>query len=168
MNISQKLPLIILLALAACNTGDKSKPKPDQQKIEFRNIILTDLNQQAIDLEKYKGKTVFINFWATWCKPCIQEMPSIANAQNILRDKEIIFLLASNESVEQIEEFSKNHAYKFTYARIENSEELGIQALPTTFIFNPEGTLVFSEAGDRKWDDAVNINMILEIAKQND
>jgi len=168
MNISQKLPFIFLLALAACNSGDKQKPIPDQQKIEFRNVILTDLNQQTIDLEKYKGKTVFINFWATWCKPCIQEMPSIANAQNILRDKEIVFLLASNESIEQIEEFGKNHDYKFTYSRIENSEELGIQALPTTFIFSPEGTLVFSEPGGRKWDDAANINMIREIIKRND
>ncbi|MEJ7779250.1 MAG: TlpA disulfide reductase family protein [Daejeonella sp.] len=168
MNITQKLALIIILGLAACNTGDKSKPLPYEKKTELRKISLTDLNQQPIDLEKYKGKTVFINFWATWCKPCIQEMPSIANAQNILRDEEIVFLLASNESIEEIDEFRIKHDYKFNYTRIENSEELDIQALPTTFIFSPEGTLAFSEPGDRKWDDAANINMILEIIKRND
>lgn len=165
MSISQKLALIIILCLAACNIGDKSKPIPDEKKIELRKISLTDLDQQPIDIEKYRGKAVFINFWATWCKPCILEMPSIANVQNILRGEEIVFLLASDESVEQIKEFRIKHDYKFNYTRIENSADLDIQALPTTFIFNPEGRLVFSEPGERKWDDAPNINMILEIIK---
>ncbi|MES2874627.1 MAG: TlpA disulfide reductase family protein [Bacteroidota bacterium] len=159
---------VLILGMVACNAGNKSKTVPSEKKIELTKISLTDLNQQAINLGKYKGKTVFINFWATWCKPCIQEMPSIANAQNILRDEEIVFLLASDESIEQIEEFRIKHDYKFNYTRIENSEDLDIQALPTTFIFSPEGILIFSEPGDRKWDDAANINMILEIIKQND
>lgn len=168
MNITQKLALIILLVLAACNSVDKPKPIPDEKKTELIKISLADLNQQSINVEKYKGKTVFINFWATWCKPCIQEMPSIANAQNILRNEEIVFLLASNESIEEIEKFRIKHDYKFNYTRIENSEALDIQALPTTFIFSPGGTMVFSEAGDRKWDDAANINMILEIIRRHD
>jgi len=168
MNIIQKLALIIVLGLAACNPGDKSKPISYEKKTELSEISITDLKQQAINLKKYKGKTVFINFWATWCKPCIREMPSIANAQNILRDEEIVFLLASNESIEEIEEFRIKHDYKFNYTRIENIDDLDIQALPTTLIFNREGTLVFSEPGDRKWDDAANIDMILEITKRND
>ncbi|MES2873808.1 MAG: TlpA disulfide reductase family protein [Daejeonella sp.] len=168
MNSAQKLALVILLGSAACNTGDHSKIVLPNKNDGLVKINLTDLNQQAINLEKYKGKTVFINFWATWCKPCIQEMPSIANAQNILRDEEIVFLLASDESIEQIEEFSIKQGYKFNYTRIENSEALDIQALPTTFIFSPGGSLVFSEPGERKWDDAANINMIREIIKRND
>lgn len=163
-----KIGIALIWGLVACNVGDKSKPVPYEKKTELRKISLTDLNQQPINLEKYKGKTVFINFWATWCKPCIQEMPSIANAQNLLRNEDIVFLLASDESIEQINEFRIKHGYKFNYVRIENSEELDIQALPTTFIFGPQGTLAFSEPGDRKWDDAANINMILKIIKRND
>jgi len=95
-------------------------------------------------------------------------MPSIEKAQHILRNEDVIFLLASGESAEEIEMFRNAHKYKFNYARIENSEELNIQVLPTTFIFSPEGKLVFSEMGYNKWDEKKNIDIILKIAKKNE
>ncbi|MGB4398934.1 MAG: TlpA disulfide reductase family protein [Daejeonella sp.] len=165
MNRTRTLALIGLLGTAACNNAEKPRAVSYENKTELTNIRLTGLDQQAVDLGKYKGKTVVINFWATWCKPCLLEMPSIEKAQNLLRNEEIIFLLASDESVEQIAEFRTRHDYKFNYFRIENSEDMDIQALPTTFIYSPEGHLVFSEPGERKWDDSANINMILKIIK---
>lgn len=168
MKIKYMFGFVLILGMVACNTGNKSKTVSYEKKTELKKISLTDLNQQAINLDRYKGKTVFINFWATWCKPCLQEMPSIENAQNLLRNEEIVFLLASDESIEQINEFRIKHGYKFNYTRIENSEALDIQALPTTFIFSAQGMLVFSEPGDRKWDDTENINMILKVIKRND
>lgn len=168
MIIIQKISIVLLLGALGCNGSNNRSDSKIEKRPEFNKIRLTDLNEKPINPERYKGKTVFINFWATWCKPCIEEMPSIEKAQNILRDKEVLFLLASGESIEQIKEFERSHNYKFNYVRIENFEELNIQALPTTFIFNPRGNLVFSEMGSRNWDDNNNINMILKIAKQND
>lgn len=127
-----------------------------------------DLKGQLIHLENYKGKTVFINFWATWCKPCVEEMPSIEKAQAMMNDKEIVFLLASSESIEEIKTFSINHNYKLKYMHLENGESLNIQALPTTFIINPKGDLVFSEMGSRNWDETANVNLIKSIMKQHD
>lgn len=165
MKIALKIAIALLLCSAACNTAERPDPVSYENKTDLTNIRLTGLDQQAVDLGKYKGKTVFINFWATWCKPCLNEMPSIEKAQNLLRNEDIVFLLASDESIEQIAEFQTRNDYKFNYLRIENSEDLDIQALPTTFIFSPEGRLVFSEPGERKWDDSANINMILKIIK---
>lgn len=119
------------------------------------------MNDQPIDLEKYKGKTVFINFWATWCKPCREEMPSIQKAMQILKDEKVEFFFASDESKEQIEEFKEAHHYDFNYVRIDNLVDLNIMGLPTTFIFNRSGELVFSEMGYRKWGDKANIDLIL-------
>ena len=59
--------------------------------------------------------------------------------------------------------FQDKHSYDFNYVRVENLEELNIQALPTTYIFNPAGKLEFSEAGYRTWDAADNIEMISKI-----
>lgn len=165
MKIALKIAIALLLCSAACNTAERPDPVSYENKTELTNIRLIGLDQQGVDLGKYKGKTVFINFWATWCKPCLLEMPSIEKAQYLLRNEEIVFLIASDESIEQIAEFRSRHDYKFNYLRIENSEDLDIQALPTTFIFSPEGRLVFSEPGERKWDDSANINMILKIIK---
>ncbi|HET9744306.1 MAG TPA: TlpA disulfide reductase family protein, partial [Chitinophagaceae bacterium] len=130
------------------------------------NIKLTDLKGVSIDLIKYKGKVVFINFWATWCKPCIEEIPTIKNAIGILNNDGIEFLFASDETTEQIESFEKKHSYKLNYVKAGNLEELGIMVLPTTFIFNREGKQVFSEMGYRKWDDKANLDLLSQIANE--
>ncbi len=85
-----------------------------------------------------------------------------------MNDKEIVFLLASSESIEEIKTFSINHNYKLKYMHLENGESLNIQALPTTFIINPKGDLVFSEMGSRNWDETANVNLIKSIMKQPD
>ena len=163
------ITIILLTGIIACNNAAKEKPA-DSAKLnrEIEKIKLTDFKGKPISLKQYQGKTIFINFWATWCKPCIYEMPSIAEAQSMLQNEKIIFLLASNESAEQIKDFSNAHNYKFYYVIIENSEEMNVQALPTTFIFNRKGNLVFSETGSRKWNEKNNIDLILKIAKEND
>ncbi|MES2690926.1 MAG: TlpA disulfide reductase family protein [Bacteroidota bacterium] len=164
--ILHKISVVLLVGLLSCNAEHNDKAVITfEENRPVEKIRLKDLNEQNVNLEKYRGKTVFINFWATWCKPCIEEMPSIANAQNILFDKGVIFVLASGESTEEINTFRNTHDYKFNYIRIDNSEELGIQALPATFIFNPDGKLVFSETGSRKWDNKSNIDLIINIAK---
>ena len=165
-----KLAAIIFIGLISCNETAKEKDKDGQIvttiiESETDKIKLTDLDSKAIDLNQYKGKTIFINFWATWCKPCLQEMPSIQKAQELLKNENIVFLFASDEVVEQIEKFKTNHQYPFHYVRAENMEALNIMALPTTYIFNPEGKLVFSEMGFRKWDDKNNIDLLINIAK---
>ena len=154
--------------LLGCKEINKDKPVPVPSGNPIDKVRLTDLENKPVDLKEYHGKTIFVNFWATWCKPCIAEMPSIEKAQDILHKEDVVFLMASSESAEEINAFRNAHNYKFKYARIENSEELNIQGLPTTFIFNAEGKLVFSEMGYRKWDEKNNIDMLIKIANNDD
>jgi thiol-disulfide isomerase/thioredoxin len=169
MSIISKITVVLIFGIVGCNGTDKdNRVSITETDRQISKIRLKDLDEQIIDLQKYKGKTIFINFWATWCRPCLEEMPSIEKAQNILRNEEVVFLLASGESAEEIDAFRNAHDYKFNYVRIENSEELGIQVLPTTYIFNPEGKLVFSESGYRNWNEKNNIDMILKIANKNE
>lgn len=128
---------------------------------------LRDLEGNTIDLNNYQGKTVFINVWATWCGPCIKEMPSIERAKKLLNNSTIEFLLASNESVEEIEGFVKKRNMDLHYIQLENLEELNIQALPTTIIINSKGELRFSETGYREWDSADNIQLLTKIINEN-
>ena len=165
----RKLSVLLIVGSWACHQTDKPRPVSNATKLtETAKIRLTDLTGQPKPLENYKGKTVFINFWATWCKPCLEEMPSIEKAQAMMNDKAIIFLLASSEGIEDIKEFSKNHNYQFMYMHLENGETLNLQALPTTFIIDPKGNLVFSEMGFRHWDETSNINLIKKINQQHD
>ena len=170
MNCMYRLAVIVLIGLISCNEKGKEKDKDEPvlstpAKSELAKIKLTDLDNKQIDLNQHKGKTIFINFWATWCKPCLEEMPSIERAQEILKDKNIEFLFASDETTHQIEEFKTDHEYKFNYVIVENMGTLNIAGLPTTFIFNPTGKLVFSEMSYRRWDSKENIDLLLEIIK---
>lgn len=128
---------------------------------EIRKVKLTELDGRQIDLSEFKGKVVFINFWATWCGPCLKEMPSIDLAQNSLKDKEVVFLMASNEDIDEIEEFKKQKSYNFHYVRLLNMEELKMTALPTTHIYDGDGNLTFSETGARDWNEPNNLKLIL-------
>ena len=160
------ISFFLLLLLMGCKGIEKDKPAPSERP--FDKVRLTNLQNKPLSLKQYEGKTILLNFWATWCKPCKEEMPSIERAQNILEDENIVFLMGSSESIEEITAFKINNNYKFNYIRIENSEELDIRALPTTFIFNAEGKLVFSEMGFRQWDDSINIDMIRKIINKNE
>lgn len=165
-----KIAVVFLLLLVSCkekqSANNKNKPEVKiNVESEFDKIKLTELDGKAIDLHQYEGKTIFINFWATWCGPCIQEMPSIQKAKSSLKDEDIVFLFASNEEVEVIEAFRKKQSYDFHYVRIENLEHLNIMALPTTYIFDSNKNLVFSEMGYRKWDSKNNIDLIIKAGK---
>lgn len=169
MVLIHKISVALLFGLLSCNEGNKDKVVSSIEKDRpIDKIRLKDLDGTPINLEKYQGETVFINFWATWCKPCLKEMPSIEKAQHILQNENVVFLLASAETIEEIGTFRKLNTYPFNYVQIQNSEELGIDGLPTTFIFDKEGKLVFSESGYRKWDDKNNIDTMLKIINTNE
>lgn len=154
---------MVYISLAGCYQNVKEETDPSEIVREFDKIKLSDLNGQPVSLKQYAGKTIFLNFWATWCKPCIKEMPSIQDALDSLQDQHIVFLLASDESAEQIKQFGSSHDYKFNYLRIENPEELNVQTLPTTFIFNSKGDKVFMESGARQWNEKNFIDTLLKI-----
>jgi hypothetical protein len=86
-------------------------------------------------------------------------MPTIAEARSLL-GTEVTFLFASDEDADQIRRFGERRGFDFDYVRVLNQEALGIQALPTTFIFDAAGELVFSEAGYRDWSREENLKLI--------
>ena len=166
MKLFIKSLIVLLVVAASCSEPGKQKSKAiSSSQTEIEDVKLTSLQGMAIDMKQYKGKPVFMNFWATWCKPCIDEMPTIKNAMDHFKEEKIEFLFASDESAEEIQAFETEHRYGFNYARVGNMEDLNIIVLPTTFIFDKDGKQVFSEAGYRKWDDKANIDLLLKIAK---
>ena len=156
--MATRLLIVSLLITFGCSVSstDEEKDSPDLYQVKFK-----DMENKNIDLKLDSGKIVFINFWATWCGPCIVEMPSIERAQNALHDKDVVFYLASSESLEEIAKFNKTHSYNFNYVRVENSDELSINVLPTTYIYDQSGKLAYSQIGMMEWDSKDNLNLIL-------
>ena len=115
--------------------------------------IYIDLNNNEVDLSSFRGKKILINYWATWCGPCIQEMPSLLKAQELLKDENYIFLLVSDESMQKISTFKNRKKFNFTYLKSSVSlGYMGIYSLPTTYIFNEKGEKVKKIVGAVDWN----------------
>jgi thiol-disulfide isomerase/thioredoxin len=152
-----RLKLIIgaltIASLLGCsntnNAGERTAYKSFTEGIE-----LTDLVGNPIDLSGLKGKRIILNVWATWCKPCIQEMPSLEELQKSLPEDKYIILLASSEGLDKIKKFKERNSYTLEFVQlITTQESLGIYSLPTTFIIDEKGKLLITENGMRDWGD---------------
>lgn len=156
--------LVFLLGCSKSTQENKESTLPE--KLVDR-ISLVDLEGNSVDLASLKGKTVFLNYWATWCRPCIAEMPDIDRAAKLLKDENFVFLAASDEDLDKIKEFIGELEYSFQFVQSKRSVfEMDIMALPTTFIINPKGELVYNEVGARKWDSEVELNKLRQLAAE--
>ncbi len=127
------------------------------EKPDIKNLILTknpkiyekitfkDINQKNVDLVDYKGKVVILNFWATWCAPCKEEMPSLDNLQaNIgLGDLKVFPINIGQENLLKSEIFFKELNIKnldiYFDSSITLAKKFALRGVPTTILFNKEG-----------------------------
>ena len=113
---------------------------------------LPDLDGQMQSLEQYRGKWLIVNYWATWCKTCMKELPDLAATYNENRDDHIVVVGINFESIsqERLRGFVKEKAipYPVLMSQPVPSTPLGrVFALPTTYIIDPKGKLIAGQVG---------------------
>lgn len=132
---------------------------PSEIKKENRDVLkdynwsLKTLSSEEINLSRSKGKVVIINFWATWCPPCIAEMPSFQELYSDYGDT-VDFYFVSSEKISVLKRFIEQKEYSFPIY-IQNSEGpkiLQSNSLPTTFVISKEGEIVMKEFGAADWN----------------
>ena len=109
-----------------------------------------------MEFSQSRGKIVFINFWATWCKPCVQEMPSIQNLYDNMKDEDIVFLIVSRENIETVQSFIEKEQYNFPVYHLPEKDLPNVfktNGIPATFILDREGVIVYKHVGSANWDD---------------
>jgi len=123
----------------------------DRKGINDYNWKLKSLDGLSFDFEQAKGKVTLINFWATWCPPCIAEMPSLQDLYNDYGDK-IEFLLISQEGVPVIQKFLNKHDYTFKILRpiSDIPEILQTRSIPRTLIISKQGDIIISKKNFRQ------------------
>lgn len=133
--------------------GFEKEEVSNQEEVTPQTLELIDLEGNTIALDELEGKAVFLNLWATWCRPCIAEMPSIEEAYRELKDDGYVFLAASYEDPEKIREFASKQDFTFPFVHLKTDmQALGVQSIPTTYIYNESGEVVARIIGSREWD----------------
>lgn len=113
------------------------------------NLKLTDRDGNTHWLEAFKGKVIFLNFWATWCPPCIAELPSIDKLHEEMGDDVAFVLLSFDDDFEKAKAFDKRKGYDLPiYAPASNLPAMfQSSALPTTYIIDAKGNLALTRKG---------------------
>jgi thiol-disulfide isomerase/thioredoxin len=126
------------------------------QTVSSRDFSLPLVSGELQTLSALKGKVVFLNFWATWCGPCRDEMPSMEVLYNRFKDKGLeILAVNSEESQGDVIAFMQDYGLTFPALLDEDGRvngAYGIQAIPTTFLVDRDGKIILRLVGSINWD----------------
>ena len=135
------------------------------------NFQLTNLSGDAVNLTDYRGEYVLLNFWATWCPPCLAEMPSMQSAFERYRDRGFVVLAVSSdvEGKTIVQPFTDKLGVSFpvlldTEGRV--SEIYGAVNLPLSFLLNRNGEVIAGAQGARDWYSEEAISVLDEMMQQ--
>ena len=153
------------------------KPSSREMKvttIDFESNMLqfSDLENNIFSIQNFKGKNLFINYWATWCNPCLAEMPYMAELYEKYKDEEdIIFLYLSREKLETIKNYiPKDESLQQLpiYKIITDDEFFATSGIPTTFIVNSDGEVIVKDLGSAFWNDESVFKFIDNLIGKNE
>ena len=133
-------------------------------------LRLKDLEGGSRSLEAYRGKVVVLNFWATWCEPCREEMPSLNQLRQSLKGLPVeMFAVNVGEGEARIAGFLGKVPVDFPVlldADAQVSRAWKVRLMPTTFIIGTDGRVRYTYAGGRDWADASVISKIAALAAE--
>jgi thiol-disulfide isomerase/thioredoxin len=116
------------------------------------NFTLKDMSGNKHQLSSYKGKWVLVNYWATWCPPCLEEVPDLVNLYDHRKQKDlmVIGVVFDYKDVKEVNEYVDDMLMSYPIVLGDDSVTAQIgsaEVMPTTFIYNPQGVLVKIKRG---------------------
>ncbi|HYG98438.1 MAG TPA: TlpA disulfide reductase family protein [Terriglobales bacterium] len=151
MNRLLPLTLLTLLFMAGCYSGSR----PPRIGSEAPDFTVTD-NNRTVTLSQFKGKPVVLNFWATWCPPCVEEMPSLVQLQERTRDKVTVIAVSLDVDDSAFQRFLKDHKLNMVTVRDADQKSnslYGTYKFPETYIIDSKGIIRRKFVGPVNWND---------------
>ena len=121
---------------------------------------LTRGDGETLQFTNLKGKVVFLNFWATWCPPCVAELPEIQRAYD-KHGQDVVFILVTDQETGVVEAFMEKHGYKLPVYYLTSGlpEVFNHRSIPTTYILSKDGRIVSRKTGAVNWDSKATDQM---------
>ena len=146
------MKLLIIFTYLIITNFSYASEKPDIKNLVliknpkfYKDVVFKDINQKNIDLDDFKGKLIILNFWATWCVPCKEEMPSLDKLQSNsnFSNLKIFPINIGQENDSKLEFFFKELNIKnleiYIDAPITLAKKFALRGVPTTILFNKQG-----------------------------
>ncbi len=127
-----------------------------EKPVPFQTLL--GANGKPLDVSAWKGKVLLVNFWATWCAPCIVEMPTLDRLQGALGGDrfEVVTIALDRQGIDKVGPFWKEHGYKHLKIVLDpkwaTARKLGVDSLPQTFVVDRRGKVVGYLVGPAEWD----------------
>jgi len=155
----------------ASSLSSKLDIKPIKGNKALPSLNLEGLNGKKVDLKSFRGKVIFLNFWATWCGPCKEEMPSMEILYRQFKDRNFVFLTISvdYEGSKPVREFIEKSGYTFPVLVDPKSETLDIfevTGIPTTFVIDKQGKMLGKAIGPRDWNSSEIVSYLTQLVSQ--
>lgn len=138
----------------------------------INELRLVDIDEQPATLESYKGKVILLNFWATWCPPCIKEMPSMQRLREHFQDQPFeVVAVNVGETPTTVSSFLLELDTELTFPILldqgaESFGTLGLRGLPMTLLLDKEGNVLEKILGGREWDSPYSLEIIEQAIKK--
>ena len=127
----------------------------EESRIQLTNYDwkLIDSAGNSFNFNSAKNKVIVLNFWATWCPPCIAEMPSFERLYQDYND-EVLFLFVSNETKEKVNSFVNKNNYSFPLYASKGAQPdiFNVSSIPRTFLIDKNGTIIIDKVGAANWN----------------
>lgn len=137
--------------------------------VQSINFKLENIHGIEEELTDYRGKVVFLNFWATWCGPCRYEMPSMEKLHNEFKGDGLeILAINLGETVPLVKEFLEEYNLSFTVLMDKDNsvaQVYGVRSIPTTYLIDRDGDILGMAVGAREWDSNALRELFREILK---
>ncbi len=142
--------------LATGIANPDTTPLEDKEKAVY-DFTLTGIDGSTLDFETLKGKVIFINMWATWCPPCIAEMPSIQEMYNVFKDKpDVVFAMISfDKDPKKAEKFVNKKGFNMPIYFPNETQIPKVyesRGIPTTYVIDKEGYIAYKKVGMASYD----------------
>ena len=150
------LPMLLAFNATTVEAGEPPRKAP--------SFALPDLEGNQHRLSDYTGKVLVVNFWASWCAPCREELPAMNRAAIKLLEQPVVWLAVNvGEDREAVKAFTADYPINFTVLLDRSgqvSQSWQVIGMPTTFVVNRRGDVAHRIVGKREWDDEQHLQMV--------